>query len=463
DTLDLYTGFPYQSGKCEDVTEVTLLDQWHLHNGTFIHNANLFPLKSTENFHGCKIRAATFGIPPYVILTGNSTDSDGNVLYNLSGLAVQSLLLAADQMSATVLFLKPSVSFAMQDAISEAGNLAAGRSDIVIGTLPLLLVFQTPWFQLSIPHDYTALKWFVPCPKSVSRMEKVITTYKLPVWLTMATVFVLTTVLWWCLANWQHSALKDSQAFQTLSYCLYNAWAVSMGVSATNVPNTWKFRFLFLVYVCYCFAMSTVFQAFFISYLVEPGYGKKFETFDELLNSSVIYGYNDVLEIGFASTSYEEHRKFPPSRRQSCNDIMECAERIANNAEMCTILVPQFCEYLATEIGIQDVSKYLCTLEENVFTIGLISVLSNGSPFLNRLNVLTRRSQEGGLLGRYWAQLIWITKLRSKMRIVDDKNNAYFVFSLSHLSPAFCVLAFGYVISSAVFFAEIFVKRIAKS
>ncbi|GFG36586.1 hypothetical protein Cfor_06392 [Coptotermes formosanus] len=452
DTLDLYTGVPYQSGKCEDVTEVTLLDQWHLRNGTFIHNANLFPLKTTDNFHGCQIRVASFGIPPYLVLTGNSTDSDGKAVYELSGLAVRNLLLAVDKMDATVVYLKPSVGFTVENNLFEAGNLADGRSDIVIATLPLVPLFLSTWFQPTTPYEYTAVKRYVPCPKSVSRMEKIMMTYKLPVWLTMATLFVLTTELWWCLANWQHSALKDSQAFQTLSYCLYNAWAVSRGISATNVLNTWKFRFLFLVYVCYCFAMSTVFQAFFISFLVEPGYGKKFETFDELLDSSVVYGYDDLMEYGMASTSCGEHNKFPSSRRQDCNDIIECMERIANNAQMCTISVPRVSEYLATKTGIKDNSKHLCTLEENLLTTGFIFVLVNGSPFLNRLNVLTRRSQEGGLLGRYWAQLIWITKLRSKMRIVDNINDLYFVFSLSHLSPAFCVLAFGYVISSAVFF-----------
>jgi hypothetical protein len=64
DILDLYTGFPYQRGKCGDVTDINLLDQWHLHNGTFIHNANLFPLKTPENFRGCQIRVGSIGIPP---------------------------------------------------------------------------------------------------------------------------------------------------------------------------------------------------------------------------------------------------------------------------------------------------------------------------------------------------------------------------------------------------------------
>jgi len=113
-------------------------------------------------------------------------------------------------------------------------------------------------------------------------------------------------------------------------------------------------------------------------------------------------------------------------------------------------------------MGIADSSKYICTLEENVFTTGFISVLNNGSPFLNRLNVLTRRSMEGGHLDRYWSQLLWITSLSSKMRFGDGEEDLYFVFSLSHFGPAFCVLGFGYVLSSAVFLTEIFVKWIVK-
>jgi len=208
--------------------------------------------------------------------------------------------------------------------------------------------------------------------------------------------------------------------------------------------------------------MRTVFQAFFTSHLVEPGYGKKFETFDELLNSSLPYGYNGGLEMLFESTGYQEHRIFPLSRCRDCNDIAECKRRIANNAQMCTIGVPRLSQYLASEMCIRDVSKSFCTLEEDVGTSGLIFILNNGSPYLNRLNVMIRRSLEGGLLGRYWAQLTLIRRLRSKMSVGDGEKDLYFVFSLSHLSPAFCVLGFGYLLSSIVFLAEVLVKRIVK-
>jgi hypothetical protein len=459
DTLDLYTGFPYECERCGNVTDVTLLDQWRLHNGTFIHNSDLFPLKTTENFHGCQIRVGTFGIPPYIILTGNSTDSDGHAVYKLGGLAVQNLRLAVDKMNITIAFLKPSQKIAMEEAANEAGNLANRMSDIVIGTMPLLPAYLSPWFQPTIPYEYTALKWLVPCPQPVARMEKVMHTYQLPVWITMATVFLMTALLWWGLANWRDSSLKDLRIFQTLSYSFYDAWAVAMGVSATNTPNTWNFRFLFLVYVWYCFAMSTVFQAFFTSYLVEPGYGQKYETIDDLLKSRVSYGYNGAMEMLFVSTGYKEHFRFPLSGSQDCNDIEECTRRIAKNNQLCTLSFPRISQYLASELDIPDASKSFCALEENVFTTGFIFVLQNGSPLLNRLNVLTRRSTEGGLLGRYWTQLLWVKNLRSKMK-VGDNEDMYFVFSLSHLSPAFCVLGFGYVLSSIVFLAELLVNRI---
>ena len=59
-------------------------------------------------------------------------------------------------------------------------------------------------------------------------------------------------------------------------------------------------------------------------------------------------------------------------------------------------------------------------------------------------------------------ELNWIIYLRNKMRVVDDETELYFVFSLSHLSPAFWVLAFGYVLSSAAFLAEAFLRSILK-
>ena len=123
--------------------------------------------------------------------------------------------------------------------------------------------------------------------------------------------------------------------------------------------------------------MSTVYQAFFISYLAEPRYGKKFETFDDLLHSNLSCGYNDAMELAMSSTSCDEYQSFPYWRLQDYNDVVECTRRIANNDQLCTVSAPRVSQYIASEMGIRDASKFLCTLEDNLLPIGFIFVLNN--------------------------------------------------------------------------------------
>jgi hypothetical protein len=459
--LELYTGFPYESGNCGEVTQVNLMDQWHVDNNEgFSSSVNLFPPKIPNNFRGCKIRVGSIVLPPFVILTGNTTHSDGSVVYNLHGLAVHYFLLLADKMNTTVVFLSPSDSFTEENGLTEGGALASGMSDILIGAVLLLPVFLSSTFLPTIPYRYVTMKLYVPCPKPVAGTERVITTYEVSVWLTMATVFIVMNVVWWCIANWRCRSVKELATFQTLSHCFCIAWAVAVGVSAPKMPNTWNLRCLFLLYVWYCFAMSTVFQAFFFSYLVQPGYEKRFETVEEVLRSNMFYGYNEFYEFVMDTAGYEEHRRFASSRRVDCSDMMKCLKRIVTDADLCTLSALPFIQYSSSQMGIHDGTKYLCPLEEYMVTTGFVSILRNGSPILNRFNTLTVRVLEAGLLDRYWAELIWNVKLRREMTVDEYDENMYFAFSLSHLSPAYSVLMFGYVFSVLVFLSEIFFKKI---
>ena len=43
DAFEVYIGFPYERGRCGDVKDVTLLDQWRLRNETFYPQRQLIP------------------------------------------------------------------------------------------------------------------------------------------------------------------------------------------------------------------------------------------------------------------------------------------------------------------------------------------------------------------------------------------------------------------------------------
>jgi hypothetical protein len=72
------------------------------------------------------------------------------------------------------------------------------------------------------------------------------------------------------------------------------AWAVLLGVSVPALPVSSGMRFPFIIYVWYCFAIRTIFQAFFTTYLVEPGYEATIETLDDVLRRGLKFGSYDV-------------------------------------------------------------------------------------------------------------------------------------------------------------------------
>jgi hypothetical protein len=127
----------------------------------------------------------------------------------------------------------------------------------------------------------------------------------------MGLVFLLTTAVFWCAANGPYQpTFKDLQSYKSVSHRLYNAWAISMGVSVTQLPTTSKLRVFFLIYVCYCFAMSTVFSAFFVSYFVEPRYGKKIETLIKQLHTDITYRYDPAIDFILQRTPLSEFMNF---------------------------------------------------------------------------------------------------------------------------------------------------------
>jgi hypothetical protein len=463
--LDLYSGFPYETGNCENIKEVSLMDQWVFEdNGTFRNKQNLFPHKLQKDLHNCVIRVATLGFHPFVTLLANYTTADGTAVYDVRGFSVEFIRLSMDKMNAIALFLKPSLDISFEASYREVSNLMSRQSDILVGTLPLMPVVITSFSEPSIPFIYDAVKWFIPCPKPIPRVHKIMTMYNASVWLTMIIVFIVSGVVLWCSTKRPYRLeIMESYALRTISNCIYSSWAIFIGISVPEMPKAWRLRMFFILYVWYSFAMTTVFQAFFVSYLVEPGYEKMLETMEELLDSDVLYGYNVAMEFGMATTEYTDHLKFPDSRRIDCGDTRMCIRRIMTDGDVAIIIAPMYVQYVTNEVGLQGQTKHACALSENLMDGTIVALMPKGSPLLNQLNKYIRRCLEGGLVERYWTELNLEAILKSKEKFVKDGSGMYFVFSLSHTAPAFSVLGFGYVCSCLMCLAECLHKRVRKN
>jgi hypothetical protein len=119
--------------------------------------------------------------------------------------------------------------------------------------------------------------------------------------------------------------------------------------------------------------MSTVFQAFFVSYLVEPGYEKKIDTFEELLDSSAPYGSNENGELVLVATDITDHLKFNESRRVDCSDLENCIKGVVSDGDVAALGDVLYVQYVASKFGTESETKLPCSLEENLFDVCVVS------------------------------------------------------------------------------------------
>ncbi|PNF18734.1 hypothetical protein B7P43_G05019 [Cryptotermes secundus] len=457
--FNLYTWSAYESKQCGHVDEVVLIDKWVVeeNKGIFVKNARYSPSKSLQNLNGCNVIISTVHFPPSVIMIPNSTDT-GRTQYR--GVEMEYLLLLSEAMNMTLQF-RPGIEGELLDQFARAISEVTHEdvSDIAIGNLmldPIITSMGDP----SIPYMFTSTEWFVPCPKPALRLEKIKAMFTTYVWLLIVLVFILMSVAFWAMARapWQ-SIIINSNAYLSLLECLQVTWAILLSVSVPKLPQTHLLRMVFMTYVWYCFAINTVFQSYFISYLAQPGYGAQITTLKEMNESNLIIYNPDLAQQMIFYTSYETYNKIKMPSEISPN-YSHSLMRLIRHGDVATLGLPLLTEYLlATEGIFGNYKQYVCTVDEHVVTTWLSIYFAKGNPLLNRVNALLRRCFESGLVDKYKSELMWNTRLENCHKSREHANEAsehmYFVFTLLHMRLAFLMLAAGYALSSLVFLAEL--------
>jgi hypothetical protein len=462
--FQLYTWSAYESKQCGNVEEVLLIDKWVVeeNKGRFENNTTYFPSKSPQNLNGCRVKVSTVHFPPSVIMTVNSTDID-EIQYR--GVEMEYLFLLSEAMNMTLEF-RPPIEGRTVNQFSRAFSEAVLEdvSDMAIGYLwlhPILISYGEP----SIPYMFTTIEWFVPCPKPALRVEKIKAMFATSVWLLMLLIFILISIMFWSIARTPcYSVIINYNGYLSLLECFQTAWAILLSLSVPKLPKTNLLRTVFMIYVWYCFAINTVFQSYFISYLAEPGYGTRIKTIHELNESNLIIYVPYLVKRIFFYTSYETYDKLKIPTEISAS-YADSFMRLINDNDVATLGLPLLAEYLvATEGEFGNYKEYVCTIDENVASAGLSIYFAKGNPLLNRVNAVIRRCLEAGLVDKYATELMWTTRLENSQKTLEHENEGgdhmYFMFTLLHMRLAFLILLAGYAFSSLAFFAELMCKNL---
>ncbi|KAJ9580345.1 hypothetical protein L9F63_003980 [Diploptera punctata] len=401
---------------------------------------------------GCVLKIGSFGPEPCT-KKGYYLTKEGENKSVVEGLGMDPINVFAREMNFTLYYLEPIIELDINSFLELFSMVTNAETDIIGGCFPIANPLDS-MTDLSFPIFVDTMKFIVPCPKPLTKTHKVLTLFSLSTWISMGIVFIVVSFLFWSLSKYP-SRRNDFTGFNLLAQCFSAAWAVLLGISVPQIPLSMGARSLFIIYVSYCFAISTVFQAYFTTYLVEPGYEARLESLDDVMRAGLKFGFYELI----VTDSVIDLKDLQDFDRSPCSDIKECIFGVMFKRNMFSIVLSNFPPYLARASGISDQNTVVCFLEQSMLSISIGLSVRKGSPLLDILNKHIIRYLQGGLVVNYWSIMNHEINLKAKR---TEENSEYVVFTLNHLTPAFMLLLFGYILSAISFLCELIQFKIKK-
>lgn len=215
-------------------------------------------------------------------------------------------------------------------------------------------------------------------------------------------------------------------------------------------------RSFFIMWVVYSLAVSTVFQTYVSSFLVDPGLEKQISTVDDILHSGFRYGMPRTF-VSFLNFIPNPQKSAMMNHTERCAKVANCAKRVAEEGNFVTILASITVEYLNTYQTLDKTGAGLLYMlkDTRLWMNFQVFILPRGSGLLKPFNKLITAAKESGLVAYFWKDLLRTSALKSGSIRIHSPLDDYRVFTLTYLQSAFFLLFVGYVCAFCLLVAEL--------
>jgi hypothetical protein len=316
------------------------------------------------------------------------------------------------------------------------------------------------YFDLTSTDNIFSVRWYVPCSGKYPRWSSIFRILSVELWLVLIISIVFVAISTTLVGR--NSCTLEWQGYKTVTSSLTNLWAVILGVSVSMMPRAPSLRSLFLAWVCFSVAFSTVFQAFLTTFLIDSGYKRPIQNMDELYASGIKLVYSPEYSYIFENGDETEVSKLKKVL-VTCPEDLDCWDWTIYHKNASNLLSDVLAEinYATGYFLGKNSEPLMCRLEDGVvFSSGLSMIMFHGDPLLRRVSEIIDRLSESGIYPHWNSRSLEYFKLHYRKMRVFQTLDEYYSFNLYHMQPAFYLLFMGWCLSAFCFMAEVLYNRV---
>ena len=442
--VELHTWNPYEnSDRCVPAKGNISVKVFTVRNLNDFRRSEIFRGYFDKNFHGCPVNVFVKVWPILVYSTGHIGYNDPKHQYIYVG----------------------EWAVELMRVIGKTLNMSLHIDSLKIFDIPFIFVGAIPKRDSTFEHvfEYTRnylplrMVWYTPCALQYQRWSRFFNIFSVDMWICFILSLVLAAITVRCISNYRHkSHLHQSKSYSNIFSVTTNIIAVSLSVSVNTQPRSAPLRLFFFCWVCYSIAISTVFQAYLTTFLIEPGYEEPIRTMEEMLKSKKNFGFSNIhLEI--LDNTSDSVSSAIVNAAVECPDDATCFIWAAVYHNISVLMKDLDMEVYRARGNWTDENKrqLLCEVEGGVFrTFDLAMMVRKGNYFYEFIDNVLGRIVEGGIFMHIKERSLDKLKIESKLD-VHTFDDTYYSISIRHLQTSFYILMLGYVLAVACFVTEI--------
>ena len=272
------------------MNDITLLDSWVIAaQGHFTKNTDLFPRKIINSLNGCPMKSfVKNGKYNFTTNYVQHNSSNGRFWEHIEALEYDLLKVFAKMNMELVHDLTPDVEINVETMVKLTRDMFAKQIHVALSALQTDMMSQ-PFFDSTNCYYVMSVRWYVPCSVKYRRWSCIFRILSVELWLVMFTSIVIAAISTTLVGR--YSCTPEWQMYKTLTSSATNVWAVILGVPVSTMPRTPSLRSLFIGWVCFSVAFSTVLQALLTTFLIESEYKTPIQNVDELFASGIKLAY----------------------------------------------------------------------------------------------------------------------------------------------------------------------------
>ena len=230
-------------------------------------------------------------------------------------------------------------------------------------------------------------------------------------------------------------------------------------MSANTQPRSAPLR-LFFWWVCYSVAISTVFQAYLTTFLIEPGYDESIKTLEQILTSDMKFGFIDENDV-FLNNVPDSVDSVILKNALRCLEFGVSFNWAAVYENVSFIFDNWYIETCRDmgKLTDENMRPLLCEVEDGGDgRVDFYLLVVKECPLLELIKDIIQHTVESGILTYILKRDLHKENILSLSDAIEF-DDTYTVFGIRHLQTAFYLLMIGYVLAFVCFMIEIMWHR----